>query len=206
MYRDKGLFVFPLWLRAILSVFCLVFIIVYWGERGPENFLWFTDIAFFLIVIASWLSSPLLVGMAAVSAFLFEIVWNLDFFSKLIFDYHLFGVDATAYMFDAEIPLIIKILSFFLHVSLPVLMLYMLKKLGFHRNAWKAQLVVLSFLLPFCYLFTDPQRNINWVFGFNNIQSDMPGWIYLLLQMVLIPVVVYLPTHIFLSRFFRQAR
>ena len=206
MHMDKGHYVFPLWFRSTLSIFCLIFIVVYWNERGPVNFLWFTDIAFFLIVIASWLSSPYLVGMAAVSAFLFEIVWNLDFFSKFIFDYHLFGVGATAYMFGVETPLIIKTLSFVLHVSLPVLMVYMLNKLGFHRHAWKAQVLVLFMLLPFCYLFTDPQRNINWVFGFNSIQTDMPGWIYLLLQMVLIPVVVYLPTHLFLSRIFGQSR
>ena len=206
MHIDKGQFVFPLWLRSILSLFCLVFVVVYWGERGPDNFLWFTDIAFFLIVITSWVGSPILVGMAAVSAFLFEIIWNLDFFTKVIFGSHIFGVGATAYMFDTTTPEIIKILSFFLHVSLPVLMVYMLGKLGYHRNAWKMQLSVLILLLPVCFLFTDPENNINWVFGFNSVQTDMPGWTYLLLQMFLIPLLVYLPTHLFLSRIFKQAK
>lgn len=206
MRNENELPVFPLWLRLILSLFFLVFVIVYGYQRGPVNFLWFSDIAFFLIIIAIWLNSSLLVSMAALSVLLFEIIWNLDFFSKLVFGSHLFGLDATAYMFADENWRTIKILSFLLHVSLPVLMIYMLSKLGYHRQAWKAQVFVLLFILPVCYLFTDPERNINWVFGPNSIQSDMPGWAYLFMQMILIPVVIYLPTHLFLSHFFRRLK
>lgn len=206
MSNDNKLPVFPLWLRLILSLFFLVFVIVYGYQRGPVNFLWFSDVAFFLIIIAIWLSSSLLVSMAALSVLLFEIIWNLDFFSKLVFGSHLLGLDATAYMFANEGWQIIKILSLLLHVSLPVLMIYMLNKLGYHRHAWKAQVLVLLIILPTCYFFTDPERNINWVFGLNSIQFDMPGWVYLLVQMIFIPLVVYLPTHLLLARIFRRVK
>jgi len=206
MRADKGRHAFPLWLRAVLTMFCFIFIVVYWRERGIENFLWFTDVAFFLIVIASWLGSSFLLSMAAVSVLLFEMIWNIDFFSKLLFDAHLFGMNATEYMFDPSFPTVIKTLSLVLHVSLPVMMIYMLIKLGYHRQAWKAQVGLLSLLLPFCYLFTEPERNINWVFGIGGVQSIMPGWLYILLQILLVPLVIYLPTHLLLSRIFKQEK
>jgi len=206
MLETKEQYTFSLWLRVALTIFCLIFIVTYWHERGPENFLWLSDIALFQLVIASWLASSFLLSMATVGVLFFEIFWNADFFFKLIFDVHLFGWNATAYMFDKDIPVVIKILSLSLHLGLPLLMIYMLIKLGYHPRAWKAQAVVLLILLPVCYFFTDPLDNINWVFGMASLQSIMSGWLYLLLQMFLVPLVVYLPTHLVLSRVFKAKK
>jgi hypothetical protein len=50
---------------------------------------------------------------------------------------------------------------------------------------------------------TDPQKNINWVFGpGNKPQHLLPPLLYLGLEMVVIPVCVFLPTHLLLKRFF----
>lgn len=191
-----------LWLRVVLTLFCFILIVVYWKNRGPLNFLWFTDIAFFMLIAAMWLNSSYLLSMAAVSALLFETVWNIDFFYRLIVGSHLFGMDATAYMFDMDHSTIMKTLSLVLHVGLPFMTVCMLFRLGYHPGAWKAQLGVLALLLPVCYLVTDPERNVNWVFGIGGVQSYMPGWQYVVLEFICIAVLVYLPSHLLLRKIF----
>jgi hypothetical protein len=53
------------------------------------------------------------------------------------------------------------------------------------------------------YLTTDPEKNINWVFGpGSKPQHVVPPLLYLGLEMAIIPVCVFLPTHLLLDRFF----
>jgi len=50
---------------------------------------------------------------------------------------------------------------------------------------------------------TDPEKNINWVFGpGSKPQHVVPPLLYLGLEMALIPICVFLPTHLLLDRFF----
>ena len=48
--------------------------------------------------------------------------------------------------------------------------------------------------------FTDPDKNINWVFGPSPTpQRLVPPGIYLAAQMAFLPLCIYLPTHWVLS-------
>jgi len=188
------------WVKLPFSLLVCVLIHVYWRNYGPGNFLWFSDIALFMAAGAMWLRSRWLAGMAAVSVLLLDSVWNLDFFSRLIFGVRIFGL--SDYMFNATFSLALRALSLF-HVVMPPLLLWLLYKLGYESRAWIAQSILAWIVLPLSWLLTAPAANVNWVRGFGgHEQTSMPPLAYLGLLMLLFPLLVYLPTHLILRRFF----
>ena len=108
-------------------------------------------------------------------------------------------------MFDPAIPLFVRSLSLF-HIALPVLLLWAVHRLGYHRRALLAQTLFCWLIFAASYLLSDPQANINWVFGFGATpQQWLPGPLYLLLLMLLYPLLVCVPTHLLLRRLFPPA-
>lgn len=184
------------------TLFLCVFVSIYWLLRGPANFLWFSDIALLAVVISLWTEKSLPASMLAVGVLLFEFGWNLDFLVRLIWGSHVFNLNATAYMFTDALPFVIPVLSLFLHVLVPALLLYVLYKLGYDRRAWKAQTLLAWIILPVSYFFTDPEKNINWVYGIGGQQTWVAESVYLLIGMLLLPLLIYFPTHYILKRYF----
>jgi hypothetical protein len=192
----------PLAPKVIASLVVTMVVPVYSWHYGMVNFLWGSDIALFLALVALWWERRVFASIAAVGVLLPEALWNIDFFSHLLAGRDVLGLDATGYMFDTARPLYLRALSVF-HVFLPWLLLWLLYRLGYDRRALWLQTVLAWVVLPVSYLFTDPARNINWVFGFGvEPQTWMPGPVYLLLLMAAFPILVYLPTHCLLARFF----
>jgi len=182
-----------------------VLVPVYWLHHGPANFLWASNIALIVTVVALWRESRLLASTMAVAVLLPELAWNLDFFSRLLAGRDLTGLDATGYMFDRALPLWLRALSLF-HVFLPVLLLWLVYRLGYERRAWLAATALCWVMLPVSYLLTDPAKNINWVFGLGGApQTWLPGPWYLALLMLVFPLCVYLPTHLVLKKAFRRS-
>jgi hypothetical protein len=108
-------------------------------------------------------------------------------------------------MFDPQIALAIRSVSLF-HVWMPVLLVWLLYRLGYDRSALLWQTVVALIIIPLSYLFSDPKTNVNWVYGFGDKpQSTVSAQIYVLLLMVAFPLLLYLPTHLVLLKFFRQS-
>jgi hypothetical protein len=94
----------------------------------------------------------------------------------------------------------VRLLSLF-HIWLPPLLLWMVYRLGYDERAFLAQTVLAWVLLPVTYFVTDPRENINWVRGpRGEPQEWMPGLLYLVLQMLVLPLFVYLPTHLVLKK------
>jgi hypothetical protein len=172
-------------------------------ERGPANFLWASDIALLVTVAAVWLESRLLTGMMAVGVLLPELAWSLDFFLRLLTGIDLFGMNATGYMFASHVTPLFKAFSLF-HVFLPLLLLWLIYRLGYDPRALPAQTLLTWVVLAVCYLFTDPERNLNWVFGIGDLpQTWMPGPLFLLLLMAAYPLCIFFPTHLLLQAAFR---
>jgi hypothetical protein len=189
-------------IRILYTLFLCALIPVYLHHYPLANFLWFSDIAMLITAAALWLQSSLLASMMALSVLLPEIIWNISFFASLIFGIDLFGM--TAYMFDPRRPLYLRALSLF-HVALPVLLLWMLRQFGYHRRAWFPQIILAWLVLPISYVFTTATANINWVLGpAARPQHRLPPLIYLAIEMILIPILIYLPTHLILAKFFRN--
>jgi hypothetical protein len=189
---------FPLWLKIAYTIFVCIVVPVYWRKYGASNFLWFSDIALFLIVAALWLESGLLASTAALSILLLDIGWNIDFFGRLMTGRSLLGL--STYMFDATILLPVRLVSLF-HIWFPPLLLWMVYRLGYDERALLVQTVLAWVVLPVSYWLTDPGKNINWVRGLRGEpQKWMPGRLYLVLVMLGLPLFVYLPTHLVLKR------
>jgi len=195
--------VIPLDLKVGYTIFVCALVPIYWREYGPANFLWFSDIALLALVPALWLENALLVSMLAISVVFFEAIWNLDFLFRLATGKSLIGL--SAYMFDPGIPLFIRGLSSF-HLVLPLLLLWVLQRLGYDHRAFLWQTIVALVVLPLSYLVSNAQENVNWVYGLGeNRQRILPAPLFLILLMLLFPLAVYLPTHLLFARIFRVA-
>jgi len=187
---------FPLWLKVAYTVFVCIIIAVYWVKYGPGNFLWFSDIALLVTVLALWFENGLLASMMTLSILLLDVAWNVDFFGRLVTGHTLFGL--SPYMFDRTIPLPVRLLSLF-HIWFPPLLLWMVYRLGYDERALLAQTLLAWVVLPVSYWVTDPSENINWVHGLRGEpQKRIPGWLYLVVLMLALPLLVYLPTHLVL--------
>ena len=190
----------PLWIKITYTLFAVITVAVYAVKYPPGNFLWFSDIALVLTAPALWFESSLLASTLAVGILLPEGFWNAGFFGRLFTGKRLAGL--TDYMFDAQKPRYLRALSLF-HVFLPVLLLWMIARLGYSPKALIAQTVLAWIVLPLTYGITDPEKNINWVFGPDPVQRNrLFAILYLGLLMIAFPVLVYLPTHLLLQALF----
>jgi hypothetical protein len=195
--------VIPLVLKVVYTLFVCALVPIYWRQYGSSNFLWFSDIALLVLVPALWMENALLVSMMAVSVVFFEAIWNCDLFFRFATGKSLIGL--SAYMFDPKIPSFIRGLSCF-HIVLPLLLLWMLHRLGYDHRALFWQTIVAMVVLPLSYFVSNPNENVNWVYGFGeNPQKALPAPLFVLVLMLLFPLVVYLPTHLVFTRIFRAA-
>lgn len=65
--------VIPLGLKIVYTLFVCELVPIYWRQYGPDNFLWFSDIALLAIVPALWLENALLVNVGCST-------FNLNYF------------------------------------------------------------------------------------------------------------------------------
>jgi hypothetical protein len=190
----------PLWLKIAYTLFLCVLVPVYWIYWGPKNFLWFSDIALLTTAVALWLESSLLASMMTLAIALPELAWNADFFGRLVTGRSMLGL--SGYMFDHRKPLPLRALSLF-HVVLPIVLVWMVYRIGYDGRAWVFQTVVALIVLPLSYWLSDAADNINWVYGPGNApQTRMKPLAYLALTMTFFPLVIYLPTHLLLRTLF----
>lgn len=192
--------VIPLWIKLAYTVYVAITVPVYAVKYPLGNFLWFSDITLLATVAALWLESPLLASMMAVGTLLPDVLWNASFFGQLLSGKRVSGM--TDYMFDPRYPLYLRALSLF-HVFLPVLLLWMVARLGYAPEALIAQTALAWIVLPLSYRLTDPKENVNWAFGLGGEpQKRIPPLLYLGLLMLGFPLLIYLPTHLLLEAVF----
>jgi hypothetical protein len=188
----------PLWIKLAYTAFTVVTVTVYVRRYPLWNFLWFSDIALIATVPALWLESSLLASMMLVGVLLPELLWNGAFFIRLLTGVRLFGL--TDYMFDSTKPRHLRAISLF-HVFLPLLLLWMVARLGYHPDAFLWQTALAWIVLPLSYFLGDPKvENLNWVYGWTSRQQTrMPPLAYLGLMMIGFPLLIFLPTHLILK-------
>lgn len=191
----------PLWIKLSYTAFVVVTVSIYAFKYPLWNFLWFSDIALIATVPALWLEDSLLASMMLVGVLLPELLWNAAFSVRLATGKRLFGL--TDYMFDPTKPLYLRAISLF-HVFLPLLLLWMVAQLGYDPDALIGQTLLAWVVLPLSYRLADPKvENLNWVFGWTaRPQTRIPPLAYLGLVMIGFPLLIYLPTHLLLQRFF----
>lgn len=184
----------PLRLKLVFTAFLCVLIPVYWRGYGPANFLWACDIGLFVTLFALWRESALLNSMMTIGVLPLELAWTID----LATGGRLFGM--ATYMFDRTLPLYLRSLSCF-HVAMPILFIYLLRRLGYDRRAMLCQTLLIWLVLPATFLLTGPADNINLVYGpGKSAQTALHPLLYLLIEMIVLPVILCLPMHLLVRR------
>jgi hypothetical protein len=191
----------PLWLKLLWTALVLAWAPVYWREYGLQNFLFFCDLGNLLIAAGLWLESPLIFSWQATGLLFFQTLYTIDLAGALVSGRHWIG--GTEFMFDPHVPLWIRLLSLF-HVVAPPLLLWAIWRLGYDRRGWKWQTLTAWIVVPINY-FWRPQYDVNWARGpFFREQHAVPGLLYLLAYLIVVPAVVFFPTHLFLVRLTRR--
>ena len=196
----------PLGLKIAYTAFMAVLIPVYATSYGPSNFLYFCDVALLLTLVGIWRESRLLISMPAVGILAPQVLWLADFAS------HFAGsslVGMTDYMFDAKTSLFLRGLSLF-HGWLPIMLVYLVRQVGYDRRALVAWTGLAWMLLVVCYVFMpgpmpnagNAPVNINYVFGLSDAvaQSWVPPLVWLGGLMIGLPALLFAPTHLLLKR------
>jgi hypothetical protein len=190
----------PLWLKLVYSAFVAVLVPCYWVTYTPWNFLFFCDAALLITLVALWREDPLLASIPAVGITLAQILWVIDFCAGG----RLLGI--AAYMFDPKLPLYLRALSSF-HGWLPFLLIWLIWRLRYDRRALPIQIALTWLLVLVAYHFgpappapadrPNMAVNINYVYGpgFERPQSWMAPRLWVVALMVLLPALLYIPTH-----------
>jgi hypothetical protein len=190
----------PLWLKIVYTAFVIVLVPIYSLHHGPANFLWFSNIALLGTVVILWRESSLLASSILVLVLLPELGWNVGFFGRLITGVEMFGL--TGYMFDPGIALHVRVLSLY-HVVLPPLLLWLVYHLGYDPRGLKFATLIALVVLPIAYIFSSPEQNINWTYGFGEEAAPrIQGVVHLAALMAAFPLVFFWPTHLLLRKFF----
>jgi len=191
----------PLWFKIGWTVWVLLWIPIYWKQYGVQNFLFFCDLGNLMIAVALWSESALLFSWQAVSLLVFQSLFTIDVVGAWISSRHPIG--GTEFMFDPHLPLLVRALSLF-HVVTPVLLLWAIWRLGYDSRGWKLQTLTCWIVVPINY-FWRAEHNVNWARGIFFVeQKAVPGWLYLLAYLVLVPAVIYYPTHLSLEWWSRR--
>ncbi len=198
----------PLVVKWFVTAFVAVLVPVYLQAYGPTNFLYFCDVALLLALAAAWTERPLLASAPAVGILLPQLLWMLDFLATAVGG-RITGM--TAYMFSPTIPLFVRSLSFF-HFWLPLLLAWLVWRLGYDRRAFWAWTLLAWVLVLISYAFgpgppapaDNPNLpvNINYVYGLSDErpQAWVPPLAWLGVVLVGLPLLIFLPTHLVLRK------
>ena len=190
------------------SLFVLTLIPIYLIYYGMTNFCYFCDMALILTLATVWTSHPLPASVAAVAIIVPQALWISDFISHF-FGWSLLGM--TEYMFNPNASLGLRALSLF-HLWLPLLLWWILKRIGYDSRAFLIWLPVGLLVLILNRLvmpappapLTNPDLpvNINLVYGFNDSASQMwiPGWLWFGSLCLALVFLAWWPTHLLLRR------
>lgn len=182
----------PVWLKIAYSAFVVVLVRAYLRQYGAGNFLWFSDVALLLGCVALWLEHPLLASMQAIAVVVIESLWIVEFAVRLTTGARLTGL--TGYMFDASISKFVRALSLF-HVWLPIVLVWMVWRLGYDGRAFMYQTLLGSTVLVASFFLTSPRENVNLVHRWGRFR----GASALACTLLTSPLVLFLPAHLVFS-------
>lgn len=166
-----------------LAVCGLLVLFAFWAVTYATfypltNFLWTCNVAFILAVIGICVErrGTLLVSTALCIAAIPDILWAIDASSRALFGRHLFG--GTEYLFDANIPLRVRLASFE-HLLVPIVLVWTLHRRGYDRRAWQLAAIIVPTVYYVTYWVAPPALHTNWVWGvFAKQQPWMPAIVY----------------------------
>lgn len=185
----------PLWLVAWAPAYA-----TYWGW---SNFLALCDVAVIVSCVGFWRGSPLLLSSQALPSVVVGALWGADVVSRVAAGKHVFG--GTEYMWDGRVPLAVRMASLF-HLALPVLLIAALRRVGYDRRALALQTGITAGLLLAARALTTG-KNLNYALRDPLFGRELgPPPVHLATVLAGIVGLIYLPTHLALSRWLPDAR
>jgi|SRR5690348_4243604 hypothetical protein len=192
----------PLWARICSLVWLAIWTPVYWRVWGAENFLHVCDIAVILTCVGLIFSNSLLLSSQAVSSILTDVLWDLDAAWRLFTGHALTG--GTNYMWDAHYPVWARLLSLF-HIVWPIILICALMRTGYSRRGFELQSAIAAAALIAARV-ANPSDNINYAFRDPLLQRSFGSApVHLGIIWIGLAVLIYLPTHLALSKVLPRA-
>ncbi|MFW6025143.1 MAG: hypothetical protein ACOCRX_02265 [Candidatus Woesearchaeota archaeon] len=191
--------IFPFWLKLLYSVFFFTTIYANISYYGVSSFLWLCHFALVLLFFGMWFENKMILSMMALTSIPFYISWSVLFIIDILTD---ISFESIAYMFEPSLPTLLRGVSLF-HIFLPIFILFILFEIGYNPNIFYLQSIIGMVILILTYL-DSPELNINWVYGIGSPQNIVHPILYLILLMIALIFIVYLPTHLTLSHFFKK--
>jgi hypothetical protein len=125
------------------------------------------------------------------------LLWAIDVGGRRAAGRHLFG--GTEYMWDARVPLLVRLLSLF-HLFLPVVLVAALRRTGYDRRGLWLQLAMMVPLMVASRLFA-AGKNLNFALVDPLLHRQWgPVPLHLLAMAAGTALVAFLPTHLALAR------
>jgi len=188
---------FPV-LRWVWLAFFAVWAPTYWIYWSPGDFLYLCNLAVILTLAGLWLPNRLLLSSQAVATAVIGTLWALDVAWGAATHGRLL-IGGTEYMWDANYPLWLRLLSFD-HLAVPLATLWAVRKIGYDRRAWAFQSGLAALVLVASRVVA-PQLNLNFA------QKELvtyhtwgPAPVHLLVIWSVLVLVVYWPVHAVLCR------
>ncbi len=185
----------PFWIKISYTLVAVLVFVVYIYEYGVVNFLWFSDIAFFVMVPALWFQNRFLSSMMAIGILPIEALWTISLFSGGSF------LGIANYMYDPALPLWLRLLSLF-HFLMIASIIYMIVRFGYDRRALIPQIILGLFVILLTHKFSSRVENINMIFPPEDIAPFISEGTYFILMPAVLVILVIIPAHFLLKRFF----
>jgi hypothetical protein len=192
----------PTWVRYAALAWLIFWFITYWIYWGPSTFLFFCDLALILTCLGLFFENSLLVSTQALSSLVIDAAWALDAASRLLTGRHLIG--GTEYLFDPSHPLWVRLITLY-HLVLPFVLLWAIARLAYDRRALQYQSALALIVFIACR-FSSPDKNINFAFRAPIFHRQIgPASVHVALTFLALVLLIYLPTHLTLSKYFHPA-
>ncbi|NEZ04305.1 hypothetical protein G4Y73_09125 [Wenzhouxiangella sp. XN201] len=185
----------PLPARLFFTVWMAVWLSIVILYGSTQNFWWLCNVAQFIVLWCVWRPLPLLLSSQAGTVVLVGLFWTLDFAAGLVLGESPTG--ATAYMFNDELPLILRATSTY-HMWLPLFVLWLCRseRIGYDpRGPWLQCLIGTAAIVG-SWWFGNPERNLNFTQAPLGIEQVwLPDPVYLVCLCIATALLVYLPGH-----------
>lgn len=188
----------PLWIKISYTSLALIIFPIYLYKYGVTNFLWFSDIAFFLMVPALLFKNRMLASMMAIGVLPIETLWLISLFSGGAF------LGIANYMYDTDLPLWLRLLSFF-HFAVIAAIIYMIYRFGYDKRALYPQIILSLFVIFLTHLFSDKSENINMIYRPEELSGYISEQVYSSSMPIILIAVFIIPTHIILKKLYSSA-
>ncbi|HEX7044377.1 MAG TPA: hypothetical protein VF203_07165 [Burkholderiales bacterium] len=175
---------------AAVAAFALLYTI-----QTAGSFLWFLEAALGAAFLALWLESRLLASIAALAALLPQLAWDIGFTARLLGSADPLGLAAPAFIPGASWSA--RAVAF-VHFGFPVVLLWMLVRLGYDARALRVQTLLTWLTLALSYGLAETAASRipgSLGVGDNLARAWLPGPFWLLVAMLAYPLLVYVPTH-----------